>query len=76
MNIVLTIAIVVLAALVVASLVRGIIAFLHTTKLDLEGGDDAHIAAMQQRQNRMMFKRIQYQGLAVVVVALLLLLNR
>ena len=59
---------------VVISLVRGIIAFLQSTKLDLEGGDE-RIKEMQLRQNKMMFARIKYQALAVVVVFVLLKLN-
>ena len=56
------------------SLVRGIIAFLQSTKLDLEGGDE-RIKEMQLRQNKMMFARIKYQALAIVVVVVLLKLN-
>ena len=59
---------------VVISLVRGIIAFLQSTKLDLEGGDE-RIKEMQLRQNKMMFARIKYQALAIVVVVVLLKLN-
>jgi len=77
MNTVLVIAIVILAAMVVVSLVRGIVAFLQSTKLDLEAPDDADRAReMQLRQNQMMFARIKYQALAIVVVALLLMFNR
>jgi len=71
----LVIVIVILVALVVISLVRGIVAFLQSTKLDLESeGDRAR--EMQLKQNRMMFARIKYQALAVVVVALLLMISR
>ena len=71
----LVIVLVILMALVVFSLVRGIVAFLQSTKLDLESnGERAH--AMQLRQNKMMFARIKYQALAVVVVAVLLMINR
>ena len=77
MNTLLVILIVVLAILVVVSLVRGIIAFLQSTKLDLESADDADRASrMQLQQNRMMFARIKYQALAIVVVAILLMVNR
>lgn len=75
MNTVLVIAIVLLAIMVVVSLVRGIVAFLQSTKLDLESqGDRVH--EMQLRQNKMMFARIKYQALAIVVVAVLLMFNR
>ena len=69
------IVIVVLVIMVVVSLVRGIIAFLNTTRLDLEGGDE-RIQEMQMRQNRMMFARIKYQAAAVIVVALMLMFSR
>jgi hypothetical protein len=55
--------------------VRGIVAFLQSTKLDLESGDE-RMQEMQLRQNKMMFARIKYQALAVVVVAVLLMINR
>jgi hypothetical protein len=60
---------------VVISLVRGIVAFLQSTKLDLESDGD-RVREMQLMQNRMMFARIKYQALAVVVVAILLMINR
>ncbi|MXO63245.1 HIG1 domain-containing protein [Qipengyuania oceanensis] len=72
MTTILIIALVVLMALVVFSLVRGIVAFLQTTKLDLESGEAEHVHEMQLKQNKMMFARIKYQALAVVVVAVIL----
>jgi hypothetical protein len=59
---------------VVVSLLRGIVAFLQSTKLDLESGDE-RVKEMQLRQNRMMFARIKYQALAIVVVTVLLMIN-
>jgi len=77
MNWLLVIVIVVLAILVIVSLVRGIIAFLQSTKLDLDNPDEADRASrMQLQQNKMMFARIKYQALAIVVVAVLLMINR
>ena len=75
MNTVLVIVIVGLAIMVVVSLVRGIIAFLQSTKLDLER-DGERATEMQLLQNKMMFARIKYQAIAIVVVALLLSINR
>jgi len=76
MNWILTIIIVVLTGFVVVSLVRGIIAFLQTTKIDLENKDnDEHISRMHAQQNKMMFNRVKYQALAIVVVVLLLAVN-
>ncbi|MFZ9395537.1 MAG: hypothetical protein ACO25F_05680 [Erythrobacter sp.] len=62
----------VLMALVVFSLVRGIVAFLKTTKIDLETGEGETVPEMQLMQNRAMFARIKYQALAVAVVAIML----
>ena len=64
-----------LVIMVVVSLVRGIVAFLKTSKDDLAtpGGG---ATPMQLQQNKMMFARIKYQALAIVVVALLILFNR
>jgi hypothetical protein len=75
MNTILVIVVIGLAIMVVVSLVRGIIAFLQSTKLDLEAGGD-RVHEMQLKQNRMMFARIKYQALAIVVVAVLLMMNR
>ena len=72
MTTLLVIALVVLMILVVVSLVRGIVAFMKTTKLDLESGETEQVTEMQLRQNQMMFARIKYQALAVVVVAVIL----
>ncbi|HET9627955.1 MAG TPA: hypothetical protein VFP14_00555 [Novosphingobium sp.] len=64
--------IVALMIMVVVSLVRGIMAFLKSTRTDLERGDAPGASEMQLLQNRMMFNRIKYQAAAVLVVALLL----
>lgn len=68
----LTIALVILLVLVVASLIRGIVAFMKSTKIDLESGEQTDATDMQLMQNKMMFARIKYQALAVVVVAVIL----
>ena len=75
MNYILVPLIVVLMIMVVVSLVRGIIAFMQSTKLDLESDGD-RATEMQLRQNKMMFARIKYQALAIVVVAILLMINQ
>jgi hypothetical protein len=59
---------------VVISLVRGIVAFMQSTKLDLESGDE-RVKEMQLRQNKMMFARIKYQAIAILVVTVLLMIN-
>ena len=65
----------ILMIMVVISLVRGIVAFLQSTKLDLENDGD-RVTEMQLRQNRAMMARIKYQALAIVAVAVLLMLSR
>ena len=74
-NVLFVLVIVGLAIMVVISLVRGIIAFLRTSKDDLAtpGGG---ATPMQLQQNKMMFARIKYQALAIIVVAALMLFNR
>lgn len=67
--------IVVLVIMVVVSLVRGIVAFLNSTKADLEQTGTGP-TANQLLQNKMMFNRIKYQALAVIVVAILLAVSR
>lgn len=58
--------------LAVFSLVRGIVAFLNSTKQDFEyKGEGA--SPSQLLRNKMMFNRIKYQALAIVVVMVLLL---
>ncbi|RPF71212.1 HIG1 domain-containing protein [Aurantiacibacter spongiae] len=74
MNTFLVIVIVLLAIMVVVSLVRGIVAFLQTTKIDLEGQGENSVM-LQERQNKAMFARIKYQALAILVVGVLLAIN-
>ena len=76
MKTILIIALVFLAIMVVVSLVRGIIAFLKTTKIDLENNTGETVTEMQLMQNKAMFDRIKYQGLAVLVIAILLAVAR
>ncbi len=65
---------IVLAAIgALVSLVRGIVAFLRTSQADLTG-TGPNISGM--RQNKMMWRRVQFQALAVVLVVLFLMLTR
>ncbi|KEO87727.1 glutamyl-tRNA synthetase [Erythrobacter longus] len=73
MNYILIPALVILCGLVVFSLVRGIIAFLKTTKIDLETGEAETVTEMQDLQNKAMFNRIKYQAMAIGVVAVIAL---
>lgn len=72
MQTVLIIALVAIMAMVVYSLVRGVVAFLKSTKTDLESEDTGQATEMQLMQNKMMFARIKWQALAVLVVVVLL----
>ena len=72
MTTLLIIALAVLMIMVVVSLVRGIVAFLKSTKLNLENGEAEQVAEMQLKQNKMMIARIKYQALAIIVVAVIL----
>ncbi|HAU22527.1 MAG TPA: hypothetical protein DCS24_08035 [Erythrobacter sp.] len=65
---------IVLMGLTLFSLVKGVVAFLQTTKIDLESGNAENVAEMQLKQNKAMIARIKYQALAVVVVAVILLI--
>lgn len=67
---------VVLMGLTAFSLIRGVVAFLRTTKIDLETGEGTTATDMQLAQNKAMFARIKYQGLAIVVVAIILAVSR
>ena len=72
----LVLVLVVLMGLTLFSLIRGVVAFLKTTKIDLETGQGETATDMQLLQNKMMFNRSKYQALAVVVVASLLAATR
>jgi hypothetical protein len=69
-------ALLILMGLTAYSLIKGIVAFLKTTKIDLETGEGSTATDMQLAQNKAMFARIKYQGLAIVVVAILLAVSR
>jgi hypothetical protein len=66
----------VLMIMVVVSLVRGIVAFLKSTKSDLERDPASGATEAQLMQNKMMFSRIKYQAAAVLVIVLLMAISR
>jgi len=76
MNYVLVPVLLVLMGLVAFSLIKGIVAFLKTTKIDLETGESETATDMQLAQNKAMFARIKYQALAIVVVAIIMAASR
>ena len=65
---------IVLCTLVVFSLVRGIIAFLKTPKIDLESGKGETVTEMHMLQHQALFARIKYKALAIGVVFVFALL--
>jgi uncharacterized membrane protein YidH (DUF202 family) len=69
---ILTVLVVLFAIGAVAALVRGIVIFLRTDAQMRRSGDGPIESSL--RQNRMMWRRIQFQALAVVGAVLLLLL--
>ena len=75
MNTVLVILLVVAMIFVVVSLVRGIVAFLQSHRADIDAGGERQ-KEMQLRQNKMMINRVLFQAGAIVIVALLLMMNR
>lgn len=76
MTIFLVAVLLVLMGLTAFSLIKGIVAFLRTTKIDLETGEGETATDMQLAQNKAMFARIKYQALAIVVVAIILAVSR
>jgi Hypoxia induced protein conserved region len=75
MNTFLVILIVLAAIAALVSLVRGIVAFLQTTEADLKSGATGPSAA-SAKQNKMMFARVGFQALAVLLCVALLAMNR
>ncbi len=71
MSYILILLIVLMAGAVVFALVRGLIAFVNMEPDDVDADG---ITASHKKQNEMMFARVKYQAIAVVLVALLLLL--
>lgn len=65
-----------LMALTLITLIRGIAAFMATTKAELERPEGSGPSEMQLKQNKLMFRRIFYQAAAIVVVAILIFANQ
>ena len=74
MNTVLVILLVAAMIFVVVSLVRGVVAFLQSHRADIDAGGERQ-KEMQLLQNRMMMNRIKCPALAIVIVAILMMLN-
>lgn len=68
--------ILVLVAMTVISLGRGLLAFSQSMREDADRAPGNGPTELQLKQNRMMWARIKYQLAAVLVVALLLAISR
>jgi len=66
-------ALVILMGLTLYSLLRGLNAFRQTIDGDV---DPEGLRQLQLKQNRMMWARIKYQGLAIIAVVILLAVAR
>ncbi len=74
MNTILVIALILAMAATLFALVKGIISFLQATKEELSAPDDGPRPS-SVRQNSMMMKRILFQAVAIIILALLLLMK-
>ncbi len=72
MNTVLVIVLLLAMIMVVISLVRGVVAFLQSTKIDLESGQQVDATEMQLKQNKAMMARVKWQAVAIVIIAVIL----
>ncbi|NNC51670.1 MAG: hypothetical protein HKO08_01360 [Erythrobacter sp.] len=72
MNTVFIIVLLAAMVMVVVSLVRGVVAFLQSTKVDLESGQQVDATDMQLKQNKAMMARVKWQALAIVVLAIMM----
>lgn len=75
MTVILVIALVIAMAATLFALVRGVIAFLQTTKEELNAPEGAGPSPSRLKQNKMMMNRILFQAAAIIIVVLLLLLK-
>jgi hypothetical protein len=75
MNTVLVIALILAMAATLFALIRGIIAFLQTTKEDLNAPEGSGPSPARLKQNKMMMNRILFQAAAVIIVALLMMMK-
>lgn len=71
MNYILIPIIVGLIIMVLVSLIRGIVAFMQSTREDLLHDPSTGPSPMQLKQNKMMYARIKYQAMAIVAIMFL-----
>jgi Hypoxia induced protein conserved region len=70
-----TFLIIVAIGFMLATAVRGIIAFLQTTEAELNSPDTGP-TVNQLKQNKMMMNRIIFQGLAILVLIIVMMMAR
>ena len=58
------------------SLIRGIVAFMQSTRRDLDQPESAGPSEMQLLQTKMMFRRVLFQGATIMVVVLMMMASR
>lgn len=73
MNTILVLALILAMAATLFALIRGIIAFLQTTKEDLNAPEGSGPSPARLKQNKMMMNRILFQAAAIIIVVILLL---
>lgn len=73
MNTVLVIALILAMIATLIALIRGVIAFLQTTKEDLNAPEGSGPSPARLKQNRMMINRVLFQAGAIIIVAILLM---
>ena len=73
MNTVLVIALILAMIATLVALIRGVIAFLQTTKEDLNAPEGSGPSPSRLKQNKMMLNRVLFQAAAIIIVAILLL---
>nr|MBA4768921.1 twin transmembrane helix small protein [Sphingobium sp.] len=75
MNTILVIALILAMIATLVALIRGIVAFLQTTKEDLNRPEGSGPSPARLKQNKMMINRILFQAVAIIIVAILLLVK-
>lgn len=75
MNTILVIALILAMGATLFALIRGIISFLQTTKEELNTPEGSGPSPARLKQNQMMMKRIMFQAVAIIIVAILLLMK-
>jgi hypothetical protein len=65
-----------LMGLTLFSLIRGIVAFMQSTRRDLDQPESSGPSEMQLLQTKMMFRRVLFQGATIMVVVLMMMASQ